>query len=173
MEQTITIADRRVATRLLSPPDMDSVQGLFDRCPDYFEIATGSKAQPDEARRAFVAGPPSKDVSDKRIIGMFDGDALIGVIDALKDWPEDSAWTLGMLLLDPSSRGSGFGPSFLSAFEAWSVTHGAKKIRTALVSHHDRGLRFLERAGYERRESFENYSAGSRVSTIQFFEKTL
>lgn len=171
MKQAIEIGQRIYETRLLTPPDIVSLQALFDRCADYFEIATGRAAQPDEATRAFVAGPPSKEVSDKRMIGIFHENVLIGVVDALRDWPNEGTWTMGMLLIDPDHRGDGLGTAALDAYERWAVTEGTHTFRTALVSHHERGIRFLERRGYMRDNTVGDYAAGSRVSTIQFLEK--
>lgn len=171
MNQAITLPNASYTTRLLGPPDLASLQSLFDRCLDYFEIATGSGAHPDEAQRAFVAGPPSKEVSDKRIVGVFQDDVLVGVLDALKDWPEDGVWTMGMLLIDPAHRGNGLGTRVLDAYEAWCGSQESRTFRTAVVAHHDRGARFLEGCGYHREGALDNYAAGSRVATIQFFEK--
>jgi len=171
MNKSFTVAGARYDTRLLAPPDIQRLQRLFDRCTDYFRIATGAPAVPEEATRAFVAGPPSKEVSDKRIVGILQDETLVGVLDSIKDWPSDGVWTMGMLLIDPDHRGKGLGSKVLEEFEGWSASEGAKAFRTALVSHHAEGARFLERFGYARDETMDNYAAGSQVSTIQFFEK--
>lgn len=160
------------ATRLLAPPDLASLQTLFDRAADYFEIATGRGPARDEAPRAFVAGPPSKSVNDKRVIGAFTREgALIGVLDALMDWPAEREWTMGMLLLDPDHRGRGLGGALLDAYERWAAAAGAGGFRTALVGHHERGIRFLEARGYERLSLLENYDAGGRRADVWFFRK--
>lgn len=161
-------------TRLLHPPDLPALQALFERATDYFEIATGAPPAKDEAGRAFVAGPPAKAVDDKCTVGIFHPDgSLAGVLDALVDWPEDGTWTLGMLLLEPGSRGAGLGSDVLSAFEAWGRSRGAGRIRTAVVAHHPRGIGFLEARGYVRETSVEGYDAGARRATIVFLSKSL
>lgn len=138
----------RYTTRLLRPPDLPALQQLFERASDYFEIATGAPPGKDEAPRAFVAGPPAKAVEDKRVIGVFAGRELVGVLDALTGWPAPDTWTMGMLLLAPDHRGAGLGSAVLAAYEAWAASEGAATLRTALVSRHARGVRFLERHGY-------------------------
>ena len=140
----------RYHTRLLGPPDLRALQALFERGEDYFAIATGQRPAPDEAPRAFVAGPPTKAVDDKRIIGIFAGHELVGVLDAITDWPAERAWTMGMLLLDPRHRGQGLGAAVLAAYEAWAASEGATQLQTAVVTHHAPGVRFLERHGYQR-----------------------
>jgi GNAT superfamily N-acetyltransferase len=164
--------DQSFHTRLLSPEDLDDLQTLLDRAGDYFEVATGKMPASDEARRAFVAGPSGKAVNDKRIIGIFNQEKqLVGVLDAITDWPTDRVWTMGILLLDPAVRGRGLGAATLLAYEAWARGQGATGFRTAVVSHHTPGLRFLERAGYERETSLPDYDAGGRRASVIFLRK--
>ena len=159
-------------TRLLTPADLDRLQALFERAADYFRIATGQPPAPDEARRAFVAGPPTKSVNDKRVIGLFDGaGTLAGVLDAITDWPSSGTWTMGMLLLDPAARGTGVGGRLLRAYEEWAAGEGARMFRTALVADHAAGRRFLERAGYQPESTLPDYDAGGRRASVLFFTR--
>ena len=155
-------------TRLLRPPDLRALQALFERAGDYFEMVTGAPPGRDEAERAFVAGPPQKSVNDKRIIGVFsDADVLVGVLDAITDWPEPGCWSMGGLIFDPAFRGRGLGRAVLDAFERWATGEGAERFRTAVVGHHARGRRFLESAGYRRLGG----GAEDVPQTVVFFEK--
>ena len=159
-------------TRLLHPSDIRATQAMFERASDYFEVATGAPPARDEATRAFVAGPPSKSVDDKRIVGIFDRhNELIGVLDALVDFPESGDWTMGMLLLDPEHRGAGLGTVALEAYEDWAVGRGAKRFHTAVVSCHKPGIRFLENCGYSEQREIQNYDAGARRATVVLFAK--
>jgi RimJ/RimL family protein N-acetyltransferase len=174
MEHSELGPDGNYSCRLLGPPDIAAVQGLFERATDYFEVATGAPAAADEAERAFVAGPPTKSVDDKRSIGIFDDqDSMVGVIDALIDWPDPDVWSVGMLLLDPGHRGKGLGAAALTEFENWSGRLGATKLRTAIVAHHEDGVAFAYRAGYRPDKTLEDYDAGSRQARVLFFEKKL
>lgn len=159
-------------TRLLAAADLRDLQRLFERCRDYFEVATGAPAGSDEATRAFVAGPPTKSVDDKRVIGVFDGrEGLIGVLDSLIDWPDQHVWTMGMLLLDPEHRGTGLGTWVLQSYEEWAGENGARGLRTAVVSHHLTGIQFLEHHGYSLDSTIEGYDAGARTATIGIWVK--
>jgi GNAT superfamily N-acetyltransferase len=159
-------------TRRLRPPDLVALQRLFVRAADYFMLSTGAPPAPDEAERAFVAGPPTKPVNAKRVIGLFTTDGtLVGVLDALTDWPADGTWSMGMLLLEPAHRGRGLGSRLLAAYETWARTQGAQQFRTALVAHHHAGIQFLERAGYTRESALADYDAGATRPTILFLAK--
>lgn len=164
--------DGRFATRRLAPPDLPALQALFERAADYFEIMTGAPPGPDEAERAFVGGPPTKAVSEKQTIGVFDdAGALVGVLDAIPDFPADGTCTIGMLLLDPALRRHGLGTATLTAFEAWMTGAGTRRFRTAIVAHHAAGITFLSRRGYAEVTRLEGYDAGAARPTVVFFEK--
>ena len=151
MDATRLGVDGSFHTRRLTPEDLDALQDLFERCRDYFEIATGVGPRPDESRHAYVGGPPDKSVNDKRTIGVFSAeDELVGVLDAITNWPADGVWTMGLLLLDPERRGAGLGRAVLDAYEHWSSREGARRFHTAVVASHSRGIRFLESMGYAR-----------------------
>ena len=173
METELDAAHTVYQTRLLLPSDLDAMQGLFERGADYFVIATGNQPVPDEARRAYVAGPPTKDVKAKRIVGIFADDALVGVLDALTNWPAEGTWTMGMLLLDPAHRGAGLGRATLAAYERWAASEGAQIYRTAIVAHHDPGARFLQRAGYTCDSTGVRDAAEGSRPAVLFFQKVV
>lgn len=161
------------STRRLGPPDLPSLQALFTRAADYFELATGRPPAADEAERAFVGGPPSKAVSDKLTVGIFDAaTTLVGVLDAIPDFPADGTCTIGMLLLDPDLRGRGVGTAVLAAFESWMRGADTARFRTAVVAHHARGIAFARRAGYAEASRVEAHNAGAGAPpTVVFLEK--
>lgn len=164
--------DHAYHTRLLTPADIPALQTLFERASDYFEIATGRPPGRDEGQRAFVGGPPSKSVNDKRTIGVFAADqSLVGVLDAIPDWPSDGAWTMGMLLLDPVARHRGLGRAMLEAYEEWGRSAGARSFRTAVVAHHQPGIAFLEKAGFKKEDTLPDYDAGGRKASVLFYVK--
>lgn len=158
--------------RRLEPPDLPALQRLFEEAADYFEATTGTPPAADEAERAFVGGPPTKSVNDKRTVGVFAGDGrLVGVLDAIPDFPTDGTCTIGLLLLDPAVRGAGLGGATLAAFEAWMAGLGATRFRTAVAARLERGLRFLERAGYHEASRLEGYGGAAHAVTVVFLEK--
>ena len=161
-------------TRLLAPPDLHALQALFERGSDYFERVTGKPPAADEAPRAFVAGPPTKSVNDKRTVGLFSADhALVGVLDAITDWPDDGTWTIGMLLLDPAHRNAGIGSALFAAWSDWAASEGARGLRTALTSDDSRGSAYAARLGFTEENRVEDYDAGGRRPTIVFYRKGL
>ena len=159
-------------TRRLTPPDLPALQRLFEHAADYFEATTGAPPAADEAQRAFVGGPPTKSVNEKQTIGVFGRDAaLVGVLDAIPDFPADGTCTIGLLLLDPAVRGAGLGGTTLAAFETWMAAHGATRFRTAVAARLEHSARFLARRGYREVSRIEGYGTATHRATVLVLEK--
>lgn len=172
MEIQIDVGNQSYHTRLLGPPDLGRVQELFEASSEYFRAFTGQPPARDEARRAFVAGPPSKSVNDKSVLGVFSSaEVLLAVADVIRDWPAEATWSVGMLLVHPDHRRQGLGSSFARELERWAVAHGARKIRTAVPSGNEEAVAFLRGLHYRAGETMPSYRAGDREVAITFYER--
>lgn len=144
----------RAQVLLLDPStDASVLQGVLESCRDYFELVTGLPADKDEATRMFQALPEGKGCEDKFLLGIFSHDAApIGVIDAIRDYPELGVWTLGLLVLRPDQRSMGLGEEVYREFERWAAGSGAKVIRIGVAANNGNALRFWSRLGFEPKE---------------------
>lgn len=134
--------------RYLTPEDGPQAQALCERAADYLEMIMGLPPGPAEAQSLYLAVPPGKDGSDKALLGIFDGETLIGAVDAVRDYPEPGEWWLGLLLLDPEHRGQGIGAATLRAFSEWTAMMGARGVRLGVVEQNARALAFWRRHGF-------------------------
>ena len=67
-------------------------------------MQTHADGEPGKAR------PDGIKDKDKVIIGIFESrEHLVGVFDLIKNYPNPRTLTLGLMLLEPSCRGKGFG----------------------------------------------------------------
>ena len=85
----------------LQPEDKAIVQKLLENCADYFELVDGRLPTGSEAQELFEAKPPTKTLNDKLVIGLWNSTAkLIGILDAIRDYPQPGEWFIGLLLID-------------------------------------------------------------------------
>jgi GNAT superfamily N-acetyltransferase len=125
-----------------------ALQTLFERDPEYFETSFGTPPGPSEAQSAFVGLPAGKAYEDKFLLGLYRGQSLTGVIDAVRNHPEPGTWTLALLFVEPTIRGQGVGAAVLAAFQEWVADMGCRELRLATSESNDRALRFWRRHGY-------------------------
>jgi GNAT superfamily N-acetyltransferase len=133
----------------LRPDDTAALQALLERSADYSELVTGAPPGPSEALSLLQDCPEGKTTDDKVVIGFFtDQGHLVGVLDAVRDYPGPRVWFLGLLLLDPDYRNKGLGERTYRAFERWAGQQGARRIRVGVVEANQRAYAFWERMGF-------------------------
>ncbi|GHO86286.1 GNAT family N-acetyltransferase [Dictyobacter formicarum] len=139
--------------RYLTLADTASVQDLYERCADYIELATGGKPGPDAAQHIFTELPAGKTYNDKLLIGIFTpAGRLIGLVDAIRDYPTEHEWYLYLLLLDPQERNRGLGEKIYHIFAEWAAMQGAQAISLAVLTQNTQAQRFWQRLGFEAAE---------------------
>lgn len=134
----------------LWPSDAAQIQALLERSADYSELVTGAPPGPSDGLSLLQDCPEGKTTDDKMVIGLFtDQDTLIGVLDAIRDYPNPRVWWLGLLLIAPDCRGKGLGQDAYRAFERWAGQQGARRIRVGVIEANQRAYRFWARMGFE------------------------
>lgn len=132
----------------LGPADVPALQALLERCADLSLLVEGEPPSPQAAELALNDLPPGKELADKFLFGVFREHVLIGVLDAVRDYPEEGIWWIGLLLLDPGQRSHGAGKLALDLFEDWARAQGARLLRLGVVEENRRGYRFWQRMGF-------------------------
>ena len=151
VDDSVELHDQLFRAVPLTADDGPRVQHLLEACADYFELTFGHPPGRDEAQSLFYAGPEIDTRPDnKMLLGIWetDGDKLLGVIDAFRDYPDRGSWYIGLLLLSPHVRGSGLGKRVLEAFAARARAGGAREIQLNVVEQNAAGRRFWESAGF-------------------------
>ncbi len=137
--------------RQLEPGDLPAINALFARCADYALLVEGEPPAPDAANGIFENRPPGVAASDHFTVGLYHpSDELIGLIEALRDYPDLSTTYLGLMLLDPDHRGEGVGSAVHDAFAVWARQHGAKRLMLSVVEENGAAYRFWQRLGYRQ-----------------------
>jgi GNAT superfamily N-acetyltransferase len=137
------------AVRFLTTADALIIQDLIERCADYAWLAAGQAPQPGDGEKLLIDRLPDKSLADKITLGFFDAaDRLIGVLDAVRHYPEAGIWYVGLLMIDPDFRQRGLGASIVRAFEAWSIGLGTHAIRLGVYPQNDKAHRFWRRMGF-------------------------
>lgn len=127
----------------------EQLQALCERCTDYSEMIDGKPPNSAAAQNLFYALPNGKDYCDKFLIGIFNSDKLIGVIDVIRDYPEKDIWFIGLLMLEPEQRGKSIGARIMESFGDWSFGLGARLLRLSVAEENIRALNFWRRIGFK------------------------
>lgn len=128
---------------LLSLKNNKIVQKLCEKCSDYYILHGGVLPSKEDINEIFTALPPNKNYEDKFVLGIYNFDELVGIVDIIKDFPTDGEWMLGLMLIDPARRSNGLGKIVHSALVTWAINLGAKSFRIGVIEDNYNGIRFL------------------------------
>ncbi len=135
---------------LLGEETLPALQGLLERCRDYIQLVTGALPGSDAAEHMLADCPPGRSSEDKAVIGVINGDCnLVAVLDAIRNYPADGCWWVGLLLVEPTQRNQGLGRSIFQAFEQWVGLLGTKYVFLGVVEDNERASRFWQSLGFE------------------------
>lgn len=149
MSTQALFAGEGFAVRQLDRSDIEAVQALLVACDDYSTMLTDRPHGPEAAAEVFAALPPGKDDASKLVLGIEADGALVGVLDAIREYPEPGVWFLGLLLLRPEKRSGGLGARVYKAFSDWAFEQGCDVVRLGVVAQNPRGAGFWQRRGFQ------------------------
>jgi len=149
-----------LALRLLTgePAEMAALQCVLEAAPRYFETITGLPPGDAEAQSTFTALPPGRAYDDKRVYGLYSGDAMIGCADVIRGYPVPEKAVIGLLLLAEPWQRRGIGRAFeqlvVRTLADWpEIT----TVRIGVDTSNAGALAFWRRLGY--RETGETRAA--------------
>ncbi len=135
--------------RALTPAeDLARVAAFYDEAGDYWLLADRQAHDPGKAQAFFTDCPPGCDPAASHRLGLFQAGALAGVAELSFGFPEPGDGYLGLMLLAPRLRGSGYGTIFLQEIEARARAAGCRSLYLAVLEENPRGRAFWERKGF-------------------------
>jgi RimJ/RimL family protein N-acetyltransferase len=153
--------------RPLGEGDVPLIQDLSVRCADYSHLVTGQPPNPADARALLEDVPPEKTQDDNLVLGVFEKEAgrLVGVLATVRDYPELGTRYIGLLLLDPATRGVGLGGRLHRAFAGWARRQGVECLKLSVLDENASARRFWERLGYTVTRSLPARVFGDKTHT--------
>jgi GNAT superfamily N-acetyltransferase len=145
------------SVKLLKPEDAPILQNLYEQCTEFSLLTEGTLFSPTEASDEFDVVPDGKTTADKYMFGLFLDNSyeeihqcnLIGMIEAIRHYPDSQTWWIGLMMLTPQQRGRGIGANFYQAFEDWILKQGIKRVSLCAIEANELGLKFWKRLGFE------------------------
>ncbi len=130
--------------RILTFAQIDELQTFLNLFDDFFQLCEGHSCS---APKILAVCPPSKNcIDDKYVLGVYDVNRLIGLIDLIQDYPETNVWTIGYLLIHPDQRNKGIGSRLLhDLYDAITPS----KFRCVVQKQNEKGLNFWLANGYQ------------------------
>lgn len=136
--------------------ETNKVKELCLKCSDYYILSGGELSAEEDAKEIFTALPPGKEHEDKFELGIFNNiNELIGIIDIVRNFPIESTWTIGLMLIEPKERGNGLGSEIHKELVNWLRNLEAKVLRIGVIKENYKGIKFWTSLGYQKVNEIE------------------
>lgn len=156
--------------RLLSDTDADQLQKFLNAFDDFFLSCEGEKGS---AVSMLNACPPNKDIKkDKHVLGIYEQEKLIGMIDLLQNYPIDGTWMIGYLLIHPDYRGKHIGSRLMQSLCKILKEKGILRLRCIVQDENPKALAFWLNNGFVIEKSIEQ-PLGAKINSSKVLEKKL
>lgn len=156
-----------IEIRVLDPvSDRIIVTDLFERCADYVLLETGEPPGADNVTEYFTDAPKGTSQDNAMKLGVFGGDGrLIGVMDIVRGYPEVRDWYIGLLMLDPASRGEGLGRQVVQRILDAARGENIARIMLCVLKENLRGRAFWHREGFSLRKKSQQSGVGRKTDS--------
>lgn len=138
------------AVHFLAEADASLLQAFFDANPEYFRLADGHPAGPEEAIETLQdAPPPEFSWSAKGVPGFFGPDGeLCAMAQVIADLMVPGVWHIGLFILATDRHGKGEAQALVAWLENLARSQGAHWMRLGVLAVNPRAARFWAKCGY-------------------------
>ncbi|MBC1474355.1 GNAT family N-acetyltransferase [Listeria grandensis] len=144
---------RNYHVKFLTENDVALAEAVCAKCEDYFLMEQGSGATRENAHTIITEIPEGKTKHDKFVMAVLDeADKPIGLIDVVADFPRKGQWIIGLLMLIPEERESGFGKVLYKVIKDWATDGGADSLRIGVLDENAEAIGFWSHLGFEKEE---------------------
>ena len=148
----------------LDSTNTKDILSLYRRSEDYFILGEGTI--PDSCDELLYDLPPNVKLDQKVIVGAFQEDQLVGLVDCLLSFPEQDTSMIGLLLVDSGCRGMGIGANLFQHVVDLSKEKRMKRIRIGVMESNQGALKFWSRMGFVHVDTKGPVTYGERTHMI-------
>ena len=146
---------------LNDPDDRPALRDFYERAQDYIILETGLAPSDDTIDELFQNAPPAGDPADCIRLGLFNEYGVIqGVCEQSFGYPNPDSSYLGLLILPPDIRGSGYGPILFERMKNTAIEKNCSELFVAVLAPNLRGRAFWERMGFKYELSSDPITTG-------------
>ena len=162
------------AVRSLKPEEAELLQRLYDQCTDFALVVEGEPFSPTAAQAEFRSIPDGKSLGDKLMFGLINPQGeIVGLLEAVQNYPDETTWWLGLLMLAPELRGQGVGREVLRGFSEYVRLRGGKAIMLGVVEENRRAYQFWQRMGFGMVRRTEPRRFGKKMQPVYVMRRMI
>lgn len=156
--------------KTLKDSDLEELQTFLSLFQDFFLLCEGEVGS---AEGILKSCPPSKDpLKDKFVLGFYENDQLMGLLDLIQNYPENAVLSIGYLLVHPACRSQKKGQTIIENLVISTRKQGVRKLRCVVQKQNPRALKFWKSCGFDIVET-KKQSLGFNDNDVDILEKLI
>jgi ribosomal protein S18 acetylase RimI-like enzyme len=162
--------------REITPGEVDALQELIESDSGYTERITGYPPGRADAQSVLMMRPDGLPEESKKVLGFWDGEQLVAVVDLLRGYPNESTAFIGLLEVHGRHQGRGAGATAYRATQAYVGREWpeVRTLRLAVVdTNAEQAQGFWEKQGFEQTGEAKPYKYDKLESVARLYEKQL
>ncbi|TDU89443.1 acetyltransferase (GNAT) family protein [Kribbella voronezhensis] len=156
--------------------DVGAVQELIESDAGYTERITGYPPGAADAQSLLMMRPEGIAEDAKVVLGLWDGEQLVAVVDLLRGYPNGHTGFIGLLEVHGGHRGEGAGRTAYELVERFVIEEWPeiRVLRLAVVdTNAEQAAGFWQRLGFEATGEAKPYRYDKLESVARLYEKRL
>jgi hypothetical protein len=155
--------------------DSEAIQELLEKCLDYMLLVEGHPAGPNSGEEEFQDVPSGRSPDDKSVFGIVNQkNDLVGLLDILRWYPDETAWWIGLLLFVPEVCSQGIGQKIIvEGFVEHVRASRVQAIMLGVVEENKLAYKFWSRMGFEFVLKTEPRQFGGKTQTVNVMRRML
>lgn len=144
--------------------DKREVTDFLEKNDSYLIYQDGKEVNEETATEVFHGElPVDKSYDDKQIIGFYQDETFICIVDILKNYPRKDTWVIGLMLLDERKRGQYIGKKIYKKTENYMLMNGVKVIRLGVLEDNEVGKLFWKKNGFMENGESKMHFDGRKI----------
>jgi ribosomal protein S18 acetylase RimI-like enzyme len=160
----------------ITPDHIPAVQELIESDPSYTERVTGHPPGAADAQSLLMMRPDGLTADQKVVLGTFEGEQLVAVVDLLRGYPNEHTAFIGLLEVHGDHQGRGIGAATYGAVEQYVEREWAevRTLRLAVLdTNKEQAAGFWARQGFEWTGEEKPYTYDKLETSARLYEKQL
>jgi len=158
----------------MMPEDIGIIQEVYEKCLDFMLLVDGRAASPESVKEDFNSVPPRKPLDDKYVFGIVNSRrGIVGLLDTLCWYPDQTTWWIDTLLFVPESRSQGLGEKVVEGFAQYARASGALAIILGVVDENNNAIKFWGRMSFELVRETEPRQFGNKLYILKIMHRLL
>jgi len=140
------LSDCEITT--ISKHNFEQVFEVYDTNQEFFLLTQDRKATLDSSINDIDAVPPNCGAEQKVYVSIWKSGKIVGVMDLIEGYPEETAFWIGLLLIHGDMQGKSIGSKIVRAVLNAAEASGYESAQLGVIENNAKAISFWQKHGF-------------------------